>query len=223
MIKLSSFWRRLQAWNLRGSWQPGAHNVVLLISQVVIIWTAAQRGLDYLTSTPQAAAGSVSNQVYSGIEASGASLTLLGWAFLAPALVAFIALSTGWSQPLATGHMVIATSYLVLAISFLRAVPVTEPGMALLGIAMFLVGLYLLMADLPWLPDIIALALGIAIFIIGGKFAGEALGSGYRTGNGFLGAAILHYVFGFGTRVLARRDVRLRREEDEDYRELDAL
>jgi Na+/proline symporter len=62
--------------------------------------------------------------------------------------------------------------------------------------------------------------LGVLLLTAGGWIASSGLGTGYRTGNGFLGAAVLHYVFGFGTRVLARRDARIRREEDEDFREL---
>jgi hypothetical protein len=54
----------------------------------------------------------------------------------------------------------------------------------------------------------------------GGWLASHGLGYGYRTGNGFLGAAALHFAFGFGTQVLARREERLKREEEEDFQAL---
>lgn len=222
--KAISLWRRMCRWSLRGNWRPGAHNIVMLIAQVVIIWTSAQRGMDYVKlPSPHLAVptvGEKAQQTLVGIEASGVPLSLLGYSFLLPAGVAFVGLALGWSKPLAMAHLFIGTSYLVLGITFLKAAPVNNWLTALGGCGLLLVSAGLLVSDSRRIPDIIAVSLGILTLMVGGWLAADGMGYGYRTGNGFIGGAVLHYVFGFGTQVLARREARLRREEEEDFKEL---
>ena len=214
-------WNTLCAWNLRGTWKPGSHNIVLLISQVILIWIAAQRGMDYV-NTPSAgklSAGGV--PTLHGIEQ--VNLDLLGYSFLLPAGVAFVSLATGWAKPLSLSHLFIGASYLILGITFLRQAPVDDWLTSVCGASLLLIASFLLVGDSKRIPDVLAISVGIIALTVGGWLAADGLGYGYRTGNGFLGTAVLHFVFGFGTQVLARREARLRREEEEDFRELGAL
>jgi len=145
---------------------------------------------------------------------------VLGLAFLIPAGVAFVGLATGWVKMLSLGHLFVSAAYLVLGITFLRESPVSDWGSALLGCALLVLSALLLVTDSRRIPDILAFTFGIAALGFGGWLAADGLGYGYRTGNGFLGAAVLHFVFGMGTQILSRREERLRREEEEDFREL---
>jgi hypothetical protein len=201
---------------LRGTWRPGSYNVVLLIAQVVILWTAAQRGMDYF-NLPDLHHGpaEVSTAVLRGIEAD-VPLRVLGLGFLIPAGVGFVSLAFGWAKPLSLGHLFIGASYLVLGITFLRDAPIDSWPLALSGCALLILAAVLLASDHRYVPDIAAILLGVGCMIAGGWLASHGLGYGYRTGNGFLGAAALHFTFGFGTQVLARREERLKREEEED-------
>lgn len=212
-------WQRLCALHLRGNWRPGDTNPVLLIAQVIILWTAAQRGMDYVNLPPNGLQEPGGTAVLRGIEAD-VSLVALGLAFLIPAGVAFIGLATGWAKALSLGHLFVGASYLALGITFLRDSAVSSWPMAAVGLGLLVVAAVLLVADLPRLPDIIAFPLGGLAMVLGGWLAAQGLGYGYRTGNGFLGAAALNFVFGFGTQILARREARLRREEEEDFQAL---
>lgn len=212
-----TIWDRLLGWRLRGNWRPGQANIILLIAQVVVLWTAAQRGMDYINLPSVFAAGAPPE--LRGIEAD-IPLDVLGYAFLVPAGVAFVGLGLGWVKALSMGHLFVSAAYLILGITFLRDSPVDNWGMALGGCALLLLAAFLLAADSRRIPDVVAIVVGIAAMISGGFLAANGLGYGYRTGNGFLGAAVLHFVFGFGTQVMARRDARLRREEEEDFQEL---
>lgn len=220
MTTIRRAWRAMCSWRLRGNWKPGAHNIVLLIAQVVTIWTAAQRGMDYirLPSSVPPAHPALSDTLV-GIE-SAVPLDLLGYSFLLPAGVAFFSLATGWAKPLSLAHLFIGASYLVLGITFLRSSPVDDWLTATTGSGLLLLSAAMLVADSRRIPDIAAFVVGVLALMLGGWLASDGLGHGYRTGNGFLGAAVLHFIFGFGTQVLARREARLRREEEEDFREL---
>jgi hypothetical protein len=215
-------WQTLCAWRLRGNWKPGGYNVVLLITQVVLLWTAAQRGMDYLTLPDlvpaRIAEGSVPSALR-GIEAD-ISLNWLGLAFLIPAGAAFVGLATGWAKLLSLGHLFVGASYLVLGITFLRDSPVDDWLTAFVGCALLVAAAFLLVADSRQIPDVLAISLGIVFMVTGGWLAAQGLGYGYRTGNGFVGGAVLHFVMGFGTQIMARREERLRREEEEDFQEL---
>jgi hypothetical protein len=215
-------WQTLCAWRLRGNWRPGGYNVVLLVAQVVLLWTAAQRGMDYLTLPDPVAGRPVEAGVPAplrGIEAD-IPVEALGLAFLIPAGVAFVGLATGWAKLLSLGHLFVGASYLILGITFLRDSPVDDWLTATLGCSLLLVAAFLLVTDSRQIPDVLAIGLGVTAMIAGGWLAAQGLGYGYRTGNGFLGAAVLHFVMGFGTQIMARREERLRREEEEDFQVL---
>jgi hypothetical protein len=212
--------RSLGTRRLRGTWRPGSYNVVLLVAQVIVLWTAAQRGLDYfnlpdLMHAPPETGGAA----LSGIEAD-VPLKVLGLSLLIPAGFGFFGLATGWAKLLSLGHLFCGASYLVLGITFLRDTPVDSWPLATSGCSLLLLAAYLLAGEHRRIPDIAAFVLGLGTMAVGGWLASHGLGYGYRTGNGFLGAAALHFAFGFGTQVLARREERLKREEDEDLQAL---
>lgn len=213
-------WEKLSRIRLRGNWRPGRYNAVLLIAQVIILWTAAQRGMDYLTMPDRLVRGAAEMPMpLRGIEAD-IPLEVLGLAFLVPAGVGFVSLAMGWAKPLSLGHLFIGASYLVLGITFLRDSPLENGPMAFGGCALLMVAAALMVADSRQVPDLVAVVGGVAAMVVGGWLAAKGLGNGYRTGNGFLGGAALHFVMGFGTQLMARRDERLRREEEEDFLEL---
>jgi hypothetical protein len=222
-MSIITAWHRLQGLHLRGTWRPGAHNVVLLIAQVVLLWSAAQRGLDYFNLPDIHAAvhgGEVSNlQTLRGIE-EDVPLKVLGLAFLIPAGFGFFGLATGWAKALSLGHLFIGAAYLILGITFLRDTPIASVPYAVGGCALLVLAAVLLVADSRVIPDVVAFVVGLAAMVLGGWLASHGLGYGYRTGNGFLGGAVLHFTFGFGTQILAQRAERLKREEEEDFQAL---
>lgn len=194
--------------------------MVLLIAQVVILWTAAQRGMDYfnlpdVNHGPSEAASSILRGIETDIP-----LRVLGLAFLIPAGVAFFGLATGWAKALSLGHLFVGAAYLVLGITFLKETPIDSWPLAAGGCALLLLAATLLVADSRLVPDLIAFVLGLTAMVVGGLLASRGLGFGYRTGNGFIGGAVLHFTFGFGTQILARRSERLTREEEEDFQAL---
>jgi hypothetical protein len=222
MSALSTAWDRMRNWKLRGPWKPGGYNLILLIAQVVAIWSAAQRGMDYANlpdDAPRTAEPGTSPALI-GIEAD-VPLEWLGMSFLLPAGVAFVGLALGWVKMLSFGHLFMGASYLVLGVTFLREAPVENGLTAAVGSGLVVLSALLLVGDFRRVPDILAITGGIACLIVGGWLALRGLGYGYRTGNGFLAWAVLHFVFGFGTQVLARREERLKREEEEDFEQLD--
>jgi hypothetical protein len=216
---MSRFWNRLCGISLRGPWRPGSYSIVQLLAQSIVIWTAAQRGMDYLNLPPFAVAEPAGTAALSGIEAD-VPLWVLGMAFLVPAGVAFVGLSLGWHRLLSTGHLICGASYLVLAVTFLRDAAADSWLLATGGVSLLIVSALLLVIDFTRIPDILAVPAGILSMIAGGWIAARGLGFGYRTGYGFLGAALLHFVFGFGTQITARRAFRLRHEEEADLSEL---
>jgi hypothetical protein len=147
-------------------------------------------------------------------------LRVLGLSFLIPAGAAFFGLATGWAKPLSLGHLFIGASYLVLGITFLRDTPVDSWPLAVDGLRPAGTGRTAAGDPLPLPARHRAFLLGLGAMAVGGWLASHGLGYGYRTGNGFLGAAALHFAFGFGTQVLARREERLKREEEEDFQAL---
>lgn len=212
-------WTRLRDLRLRGPWRPGSHNVVLLMVQVVVLWTAAQRGMDYfnmpdLDLIPR----EVGNPALRGIEAD-VPLKVLGLAFLLPAGLGFFGLATGWAKLLSLGHLFVGAAYLVLGTTFLKDSPVDSWPLTIGGCALLVSSAVLLVSNLRQLPDLIAYALGLGSMAVGGWLASKGLGHGYRTGNGFLGGAALHFILGFGTQIMARRAERLKREEEEDFQD----
>lgn len=209
----------LATMRLRGNWRPGAANVVLLMIQIVVLWTAAQRGLDYFNLPDQHGNGVEINQTLRGIEAD-VPLRILGLAFLLPAGVAFVGLAMGWMRALSLGHLFVGAAYLILGITFLREAPIENWWLAASGCALLLLAAMLLATDSRVVPDLAALVVGVGAMVAGGWLASHGLGYGYRTGNGFLGGAALHFILGFGTQVLARRAVLLKREEEEDIKAL---
>lgn len=215
-VEQASAWNRICALRLRGNWQPGQYNAVLLIAQVILLWTPAQRGMDYLTLSEH---GIGASAALNGIEAD-IPIQALGLAFLIPAGVGFIGLATGWPKLLSLGHLFIGASYLVLGITFLRDAPFEDVPTALMGCGLLTLAAFLLCTDSRTMPDALAIPAGILSMVAGGWLAAHGLGTGYRTGNGFLGGAALHFVMGFGTQIMARREERLRREEEEDFLEL---
>lgn len=211
-------WQQIRAVRLRGNWRPGRYNAILLIAQVVVLWMAAQRGMDYLT-LPDRRDPSLITDELRGIE-TDVPLEVLGLALLIPAGVAFVSLAFGWAKALSLGHLFVGASYLILGITFLRDSPIDNWLTALSGCLLLLVSVFLMVTDSRRVPDLLAISGGVLTMVTGGWLAAHGLGSGYRTGNSFLGIAVLHFVMGFGTQIMARREERLRREEEEDFQEL---
>jgi hypothetical protein len=211
-------WTFLRDLKLRGPWRPGAHNVVLLMVQVVVLWTAAQRGMDYFSMPSLNGLREAGNPALLGIEAD-VPLKVLGLAFLLPAGLGFFGLATGWARLLTLGHLFIGAAYLVLGITFLRDAPIDSLPMTAGGCALLVGAAVLLVGNFRRLPDLIAYVLGLGAMALGGWLASRGLGHGYRTGNGFLGGAALHFILGFGTQTLSRRAERLKREEEEDFQD----
>lgn len=212
-------WTRLRDLNLRGPWRPGSHNVVLLMVQVVVLWTAAQRGMDYFNMPDLALVPrEVGNPALRGIEAD-VPLKVLGLAFLVPAGLGFFGLATGWAKLLSLGHLFVGAAYLILGTTFLRDAPIDSWLLTSGGCALLVAAAVLLVGNFRQLPDLVAYVLGLGAMGLGGWLASRGLGYGYRTGNGFLGASVLHFVLGFGTQILARRAERLKREEEEDFQD----
>jgi hypothetical protein len=183
----------------RGDWQPRQTAPILAALQLVTLWQAGLRGLDY--------AGGIGR----GLDA-GAADPVYGWLLYGSTALVLAGLAIRRGVPVILGHALLASWYAGLGVSALGGLGAVLDWRLLAGLAFAGAGTYALLAGharmLVRLAGVGAMLLGQAVAVVG-------LGADYRTGTGLLSAGAQHAILAVGTLVLWQRD-RLRRVVDRE-------
>jgi len=168
---------------------------VLLTVQLVTLWQAGFRGLDYLTAPGGRAAldTAAADPLAGGMLYAGVLLALLGIAARLPG-------------PAIAGHALLAAWYTGLGmVTLLDGHTLTLAGVVGAGIGVTGVALVLH----PRVRAAVRLLAGVPLMLGGQYVLAADLGSDYRTGTGLVGAGLLHAALAVGTFILwQRRELR---------------
>lgn len=186
------------------AWAPTREAPILLAVQLVTLWQAGFRALDYLTGSGAPALDAAADGALAGVLLYAAVIaTLAGIAMRrAPAIIA--------------GHLLLAGWYLgvggVTLMDRVEVDPHAVVGAAVAGVGAWLV---LRLPSGPW-----ARTAGAVAMLAGQVLIAAALGGDYRTGTGLLGQGLTHGALAAGTFVLwQRRDLRAEVEAEGRRRE----
>jgi hypothetical protein len=191
--------RRLLVRTLRGDWQPVRTHPVLLALQLVTLWQAGLRGLDY--------AGGVAT----GLDAASAD-PAYGWLLYGSTVLVLLGLAIRRGAPVILGHALLASWYAGLGVSVLGGLAVVLDWRVLLGLAFGALGVAALLSERFRTPIRLA---GVAAMLLGQAAIVVGLGADYRTGTALLSGGLQHATLAVGTFVLWQRD-RLRRLVDRE-------
>lgn len=184
--------RKLAAWAHGGDWAPGAHNMALLIVQLIVLVQAALRGFDYLQPAPeQASLSAVERWV---------PLTWWGAAFLLVTTMALVGLAGRWAGPIMAGHALAGSLYVGVGVGILLENGEPVGALAAAGMAVGLLGTWLVLRTAS--PTALRLIVGVPAMLTGQYLLSVDFGAGYRTGTGLIGAGLIHGVLAAGTLVL---------------------
>jgi len=186
--------------NLRGDWQPRRTHPVLLALQLVTLWQAGLRGLDY------------AGGVVDGLDA-GAAEPAYGWLLYGSTVLVLLGLAIRRGVPVILGHALLASWYAGLGVTSLGGLGIALDWRVVLGIALGGIGTGVLLADRFRTPLRLA---GVAAMLAGQAVIVLGLGADYRTGTGLVGGALQHATLAVGTLILWQRD-RLRRVVEREH------
>jgi hypothetical protein len=166
---------------------------VLLAVQLVTLWQAGMRGLDYLGGPGGPA-----------LDATAAG-PVAGLGLYLGVAVALVGIVGRWASPIIAGHLLVGVMYLALVGDALdRATPTP---LAWAGFAVGAVGTWAALRRNAGTAS--RLAAG-ALMLGGQALIAVGLGGDYRTGTGLLGAGVIHLALSAGTFLLwQRRDLRV--------------
>jgi hypothetical protein len=190
---------RLLVRQLRGDWQPRRTHPVLLALQLVTLWQAGLRGLDY------------AGGVVGGLDAAYADPGY-GWLLYGSTILVLLGLAIRRGAPVILGHALLASWYGGLALDVLGGLAVVVDWRVLLGLAFGGLGMAALLSDRFRTPVRLA---GVAAMLVGQAAVVVGLGGDYRTGTALAAGGLQHAVLAVGTFVLWQRD-RLRRVVDRE-------
>jgi hypothetical protein len=183
---------------LRGDWQPRETHPILLALQLVTLWQAALRGLDY------------SDGVADGLDA-GAAEPAYGWLLYASTVLVLLGLAIRRGAPVILGHALLASWYAGLGVAALGGLAVLD-WRVLLGLTFGGLGTAGLLSTRGRTPLRLA---GVGAMLLGQAALVVGLGGDYRTGTGLVSGGVQHAVFAVGTFVLWQRQ-RLARVVDRE-------
>ncbi len=184
---------------LRGDWQPRRTHPILLAVQLVTLWQAGLRGLDY--------AGGVA----AGLDARAAD-PVYGWLLYGSTVLVLLGLAIRRGAPVILGHALLASWYAGLGVATLGGIGAVADWRVLLGLAFGGLGVAALLTDQFRTPVRLA---GAGAMLLGQAAIVVGLGADYRTGTALLSGGLQHTVIAVGTFVLWQRD-RLRRLVDHE-------
>lgn len=185
--------------SLRGDWQPRQTHPILLALQLVTLWQAGLRGLEY-------AGGSVT-----GLD-SGVGEPAYGWLLYGSAILVLLGLAIRRAAPVILGHALLGSWYAGLGAAALGGPGAVLDWRVLAGLGLGALGTACLLSDRFRTPLRLA---GVAAMLVGQAVLVVGLGSDYRVGTGLLSGGLQHGILAVGTFVLWQRD-RLWRLLDEE-------
>ncbi len=184
---------------LRGDWQPRRTHPVLLALQLVTLWQAGLRGLDY--------AGGVG----AGLDARAAD-PVYGWLLYGSTVLVLLGLAVRRGAPVILGHALLAAWYTGLGVAVLGGLGRILDPLVLGGLVFGALGIAGLLSERSRTPvrlaGVLAMLLGQAAIVVG-------LGGDYRTGTALLSGGLQHAVLAVGTFVLWQRTRLARQVESE--------
>jgi hypothetical protein len=190
---------RLLVRPLRGDWQPRRTHPILLALQLVTLWQAALRGLDYVGG------------VTAGLDARAAD-PAYGWLLYGSAVLVLLGLAIRRGGPVILGHALLASWYAGLGVTALGGLVVVFDLRVLLGLVFGGLGTAALLSDRFRTPTRLA---GVAAMLLGQVAIVAGLGVDYRAGTGLVAGGAQHAVLAVGTFLLWQRD-RLRRQVEHE-------
>lgn len=181
----------------RGDWTPRSTHPFLLALQLVTLWQAGLRGLDYAGGTVDGLDASAGDPAY-------------GWLLYGSTVLVLLGLALRRAGPVILGHALLGSWYLGLGADTLASTSHLRLGV-LTGLAVSALGAYVLLTGSRWPYRL----LGVAGMLAGQAILVDGLGGDYRVGTGLVAAGVLHGIFAVGTFVLWQRQ-RLRRSVEDD-------
>lgn len=182
----------------RGDWRPRTSHPYLLALQLVALWQAALRGLDY------------TGGIEGGLDAEAAD-PAYGWLLYGSAILALLGLAARRGGPVILGHALLGSWYLGLGVDTLASTSSLVSGGAPVGLLIGAAGTYALLASDRWAYRLV----GVAAMLLGQVILVDGLGGDYRVGTGLVAMGLLHGTIAVGTFVLWQRQ-RLRRVVEDD-------
>jgi len=184
-------------YRVSGDWRPRLTHPTLLTIQLVALWQAGLRGLDY-------AGGTVA-----GLDRAAAD-PAYGWLLYGSTVLVLLGLAIHRAGPVILGHALLGSWYLGLGVNTLTSTSHLRFGV-LTGLVASAAGVYALLAASRWPYRL----LGVAGMLAGQALLVVGLGGDYRAGTGLVAAGILHATLAVGTFILWQRQ-RLRRRVEDD-------
>lgn len=177
----------------RGDWTPRTSHPFLLAVQLVSLWQAGLRGLDY--------AGGVRG----GLDMFAGD-PLYGWLLYGSTTLVLVGLAIRRGGPVILGHALLASWYAGLGVDTLASTSTLLRPDVLAGLVVSGLGVYALLVGSSWPYRLV----GVAGMLLGQAILVDGLGGDFRVGTGLLSAGLLHGTLAVGTFVLSQRQ-RLRR------------
>lgn len=184
---------------LRGDWQPHRTHPVLLAVQLVLLWQAGLRGLDYVGG------------VDAGLDA-GAAEPAYGWLLYGSTVLVLFGLAIRRGAPVILGHALLASWYTGLGVTVLGGIGAALDPLVFGGLAFGAAGIAALLSERSRTP---VRLVGVAAMLLGQAAIVVGMDGDYRTGTGLVSAGVQHAVLAVGTFTLWQRD-RLRRVVDRE-------
>jgi hypothetical protein len=186
-------------YRLAGDWSPRSTHPTLLAIQLVVLWQAGLRGLDYADGTVGGLDHAAGNPLY-------------GWLLYASTALVLLGLAIRRGGPVILGHALLGSWYLGLGWDALLDLGVSPGRSTVAGVASAALGVWVLLDKRS--------RTGFRLLGVGAMLAGQYLvvtdlAGDYRTGTGLLSAGVQHGILAVGTFVLWQRQ-RLRRVVEDD-------
>jgi hypothetical protein len=203
--------RRLLGEFAHGEWRPGAHNVALLVVQLITLYQAGLRGRDYLIPRTT---GAIDAQGLGIVEAA-AALPVWGWLFYLSTVLAVVGLAGRWAPVVIAGHALLWAWYSGIGYGVLADQGITLTWRLIGGAMLATLGLWVIFRrNAPGAP--VRLLIGVPAMLVGQELMSTGLGQDYRSGTGLMGAGAIHATLAVGTWLLAKRE-RLRTQVEGEF------
>lgn len=181
-----------------GDWSPRASHPTLLAVQLVALWQAGLRGLDYAGGVREGLDVFAGNPLY-------------GWLLYGSTVLVLVGLAIRRGGPVILGHALLGSWYFGLGVDTLASTSTLLRPDVLLGLVVSGLGAYALLGR----SRLVYRFLGVAGMLAGQAILVTGLGGDYRAGTGLVAAGLLHGTLAVGTFVLWQRQ-RLRRVVDDE-------
>lgn len=177
-----------------GDWSAGRANAALLLVQLIVLWGAMLRGLDYLQ--PRAALDDSLTDVERFLP-----LWVWGIALVVCAAAGLLGLAGRWAAPIIVAHLGLFAIYVGVGVGELQRTGIAVDATAAGGLVVGGIGTWLIFRQ-DSTSTLIRLLVGVPAMFLGQWLLAEGLGIDYRRGVILIATGLIHLVSSFGTLVL---------------------